>query len=122
VIGRLSDRQLDFLLSFRLPVWMIFVALTHRLQPQRAPAFSGDIQFQIAAGGRRQVWVVRIREGKASLRANASAEPALVLRASAPVFARVLSGELNAGAAALEGKLEFDGDFRSLDALLKMLS
>jgi len=122
MIASLSDSQLDALLSFRMLVWMVFAAMTRRLQPQKAPSFSGDVQFEITAGGRLQTWVVRVREEKAFLRTNPSPRPALVFRASAPVFARVLAGQLNAGAAALEGKLELDGDFRSLDALLKMLS
>jgi alkanesulfonate monooxygenase SsuD/methylene tetrahydromethanopterin reductase-like flavin-dependent oxidoreductase (luciferase family)/putative sterol carrier protein len=115
-----SDSQLDRLLSYPFVLRILLNGLRKQLKPERAPKFNGDIQYAIAANGSRQQWVLSVRNGRASLRSGASAYPKLVVRAPAAVFVRLLTGQMNAGAATLEGKLHLEGDLSALSQLGKM--
>jgi len=118
LVARLSDGQLDAMLSFRLVPWLMFEALSKRLHPDGR--FTADVQFEITARGRIQTWVIRIATTEVHLRTQASEKPSLIFRTTAPVLVRVLAGEINAGAAALEGRLDLEGDLHVLDKLLRM--
>jgi putative sterol carrier protein len=115
-----TDSQLDRLLSYPFVLRVLLDGLRRKLKPELAPKFNGDIQYQIAANGSQQQWILSIRDGHASLRSGVSADPKLVVRAPAAIFVRLLTGQMNAGAATLEGKLHLEGDLSALSQLGKM--
>lgn len=115
-----TDAQLHRLLGYPLVTRILLDGLRRKLKPALAPKFSGDVQYEIEANGSRQQWVLRIADGAASLRSGVSSSPRLVVRAAAPVFVRLLTGQINAGAATLEGKLHLEGDLSALAQLGKM--
>lgn len=116
-----SAEQLDRLLALPLAQRMLFEGVRRRLRPEQAPQFSGDIQYELDARGRKQTWVLAVHDGHADLRRTPSSNPRLILRAPAYVFARVLTGQWNAGAAVLERKMELEGDLNVLAQLGRML-
>jgi len=115
-----TDAQLHRLLSYPFATRILIDGLRRKLNPALAPKFSGDIQYVIEAGGTHQQWVLSIRDGAAHLRAGVAVTPKLVIRTTAPVFVRLLTGQVNAGAATLEGKLHLEGDISALAQLGKM--
>jgi len=66
-------------------------------------------------------WVLRLGGGQARLQSEPVASPSLVLRCRLSHFVRMLTGEIPAGAAALDGRLKMEGDYQAMIALLRML-
>jgi len=114
-----SDAQLDRWLSLPPVLWLIFQALRRRLDPSRSPRFQGEIQYELQ-GRRIHYWRLQILDGRIAAAAARSPDPQLTLRMSLPVFGRILIGQLNAGAAVLERKLEVEGDLAGLADLMRM--
>jgi putative sterol carrier protein len=55
--------------------------------------------------------VLRIGDGRATAHPGEAEDPAVTLRTTVPVFARVAAQELHPAKAMLEGTLEIEGDF-----------
>jgi alkanesulfonate monooxygenase SsuD/methylene tetrahydromethanopterin reductase-like flavin-dependent oxidoreductase (luciferase family)/putative sterol carrier protein len=109
VRGR-SDRGLERMFGSRAAQQALFRAMARRFEPRKAHGFSGDIQYELGANGAVRPWTMRVRGGRALVRPGPSPSPAVVLRAPVPVFIRILAQELSAARAAVEGRLEVEGD------------
>jgi putative sterol carrier protein len=117
VRGR-SEPQLERLMRFLAP--MIFKGMARAFRPARAYGFSGEIEYELLSNGTARKWVVRVADGKATARAGPSEHPTVVLRMSAPTFARVSAGILAPVTAVLERKIEAEGDLRLVNRLGEM--
>lgn len=115
-----SDAQLDRMLSYNFICKLLFDGMRKRLHPERDPKFSGEVQYEIATNGNKQSWVLEIRNGQVMVREGRASQPVLLIRAPANIFVRVLTGQVNAGAAAMEGKLYLEGDLNVLNHLERM--
>lgn len=114
-----SDRQLERL--FGPVLWLVFHRLGRAMDPGRAPAVIGDIQCDLEGSGQPRFWVLRVADGRVRVRQARSPAPLLTLRMSLPTFARILTGELPAATALLEGKLLAEGDVKALAGVGRML-
>ncbi len=116
-----SDAQLERLLGFRPILWLVFRGLERRLDASRAAGFAGDVQYELRGRGRTHRRILRVGAGRVAVLPGQSPQPRLTFRATLATFARLLAGELNPWAAAMEGKLELEGDLQVLADLHRML-
>lgn len=114
VRGR-SDRGLERMMPVLTP--LIFRGMARAFRPDRAFGFSGEIEYELQRNGKSKKWVVRIAGEKAIVKSGAAGHPSVVLRMSAPTFARISAGVLTPIAAVLEGKLKTEGDLQLLGRL-----
>ncbi len=117
VRGR-SDAQLERMMPFLAP--LIFHGMQRAFRPDRSFGFSGEIEYQLQTNGKSRNWVVRITDGKATSKSGSAEHPSVVLRMSAPTFARLSVGMLEPTAAVLEGKLNAEGDLRLVNRIGEM--
>jgi len=117
VRGR-SDRLLERMMPVLVP--MIFRAMERAFRPDRAFGFSGDIAYTLQTNGTAKNWVVRITDGRATVRQGAAEKPRLALKMSAPTFARLSAGLIEPVTAVLEGKLEAEGELRLMNRISEM--
>ncbi len=116
-----SDQRLAGLFSLRPVQWLVFEGLRSRLNVDKAGGFTGDIQYELIGNGRTHEWVVSIVNGSAKIATGRASRPVLTMRMPLEIFARLITGQVQAGAAAIDGRLELDGDYRALVSLMKML-
>jgi putative sterol carrier protein len=117
VTGR-SDKQLERMMPMLVP--MIFRAMERAFRPDRVFGFSGEIAYTLRTNGTAKNWVVRIAEGKATVKRGAAQNPRLALKMSAPTFARLSAGLIEPVTAVLEGKLEAEGELRLMNRISEM--
>jgi putative sterol carrier protein len=117
VKGR-SDAQIEKLMPLLGP--MIFRGMERAFRPDRALGFSGEIEYDLQKNGSVKKWAVRVADGKATVREGAAKKPRLLMRMSAPTFARLSAGELQPVTAVLEGKLEAEGELRLMNRIGEM--
>jgi len=117
VTGR-SDKQLERMMPMLVP--MIFRAMERAFRPDRVFGFSGEIAYTLRTNGTAKNWVVRIAEGKATVKQGAAQNPRLALKMSAPTFARLSAGLIEPVTAVLEGKLEAEGELRLMNRISEM--
>ena len=85
-------------------------AMPNYLIPEKATTTKATIQFDLSgdAGGK---WWVRIHDGKAESGKGDPGEPAnLTLLADAHDWVKIMTGEMDATAAFMQGKLKIKGD------------
>jgi putative sterol carrier protein len=99
---------------------MIFRGMEKAFRPDRAFGFSGEIEYNLRTNGSVKKWAVRVADGKASVREGAAEKPRLLMKMSAPTFARLSTGELQPVTAVLEGKLEAEGELRLMNRIGEM--
>ena len=110
VIRRAGDGRLDRLLGPR-GLRVLFGEMVRRFEPEAAQGFAGDILYELeAADGAVHRWTVTIAGDRARARPGTSEDPTVRLRTSVTDFARIAAGELDAGEALLEGRLDVFGD------------
>ena len=88
----------------------IVEAMPDYLIPEKAATTKATIAFDLSgdAGGK---WWVKIHEGKAESGKGDPAEPAnLTLLADAHDWVKIMSGQMDATAAFMQGKLKIKGD------------
>jgi putative sterol carrier protein len=117
VRGR-SDKQLERMMPFLAP--LIFKGMVRAFRPDRASGFSGEIEYILESNGKSRKWTVRVSDGKAIAKAGPANHPSMTLRMSAPTFMRVSAGILQPLTAALEKKLEVEGDLKLMTRLVEM--
>jgi alkanesulfonate monooxygenase SsuD/methylene tetrahydromethanopterin reductase-like flavin-dependent oxidoreductase (luciferase family)/putative sterol carrier protein len=119
VRGR-SDAQLERTIGSGPGMRMMFKGMERAFVPEKSRRFSGDIQYELNGSNGKREWVIRIDNGRAIARPGHVQEPAVTLRMSVPVFARIAAGELHAGKAMFEGQLQVEGDFEVAGRLAEM--
>jgi len=93
---------------------LLFGALTRRLDPAAAGAFAGEVGWELRrADGRVTRWtlVVDGPAARASARRGPATAPAVVVRVGVADLLRLATGELDAGRALLDGRLDLEGDY-----------
>jgi putative sterol carrier protein len=106
------------MMRFLAPV--IFKGMARAFRPDRAFGFSGEIEYELRINATSKKWVIRIARGKATAHTGPAEHPVVVLRMSAPTFARVSAGILAPITAVLERKVEVEGDLRLVNRLAEM--
>jgi alkanesulfonate monooxygenase SsuD/methylene tetrahydromethanopterin reductase-like flavin-dependent oxidoreductase (luciferase family)/putative sterol carrier protein len=119
-VRRRSDEQLERTIGSGPGLRMMFKGMERAFVPEKSRRFSGEIQYELNGSGGTREWVIRIDNGRAIASPGHAREPAVTLRMSVPVFARIAAGELHAGKAMFEGQLEVSGDFEVAGRLAEM--
>lgn len=110
VVRRSGDRRLERLLGGR-GLRAVFGEMCRRFRPQAAAGFAGDVLYELqAADGALHAWTVTVRGDRARARPGSSEAPAVRVRTSVADFARIATGELDAGEALLDRRLDVSGD------------
>jgi alkanesulfonate monooxygenase SsuD/methylene tetrahydromethanopterin reductase-like flavin-dependent oxidoreductase (luciferase family)/putative sterol carrier protein len=107
-----SDEQLERTIGTTPGLRMIFKGMERNFQSAKTGGFTGDIQYELTAGDATRRWIVHITDEGISTRPGTSGAPAVTLRMAVPTFARIVSGEIRAALAFMEGRIELDGDFQ----------
>ena len=111
-VRRSGDRGLEHTLGSRRGLARIFDGAAARFDPQRSDGFSGELQFDLRrATGAIDHWVITVAHDRATARPGTTEGPALTAQLSVADAIRILAGDLDAGAAILEGRLDLLGDF-----------
>jgi hypothetical protein len=93
---------------------LLFGALARRFDPAMAGGFAGEVGWALRrADGREEPWrlVVDGPAARASARPGTATAPVVVVRVGVADLVRLAAGELDAGRALLEGRLDLEGDF-----------
>lgn len=110
VVRRAGDGRLDRILGPR-GLRVLFGEMARRFEPGAAQGFAGDIVYELtAADGAVHPWTVTIAGERARAHPGMAEVPAVRLRTSVADFARIAAGELDAGEALLDGRLDVFGD------------
>lgn len=110
VVRRAGDGRLDRMLGPR-GLRVLFGEMARRFEPEAAQGFAGDVLYELeAADGEVHRWTVAIAGDGARASPGTSEDPAVRLRTSVADFARIAAGELDAGEALLDGRLDVFGD------------
>ena len=111
-VRRSGDRTLEHTLGSRRGLARIFAGAAERFDPAAADGFSGELQFDLRRStGTTSHWVITVARDRATARPGTTEGPALTAQLSAADAIRILAGELDAGAAILDGRLDLLGDF-----------
>jgi alkanesulfonate monooxygenase SsuD/methylene tetrahydromethanopterin reductase-like flavin-dependent oxidoreductase (luciferase family)/putative sterol carrier protein len=119
VRGR-SDEQLDRLVGSDAGLRVIFKGMEQAFVPERARGFSGAIQYELTSSRGMRRWAVQIDDGHAVAEPRTAGDPAVTIRTSVPVFARIAAREIHPAKAMLDGDFEVEGDFQVAQRLGEM--
>jgi putative sterol carrier protein len=93
-----------------------FESLPGRADPSKVSGMNNSYLFDIADAG---MWLVTVQDGVVSVR-EGEGEADATISASDENFRRILSGEQNATAAYMSGKLKIKGDMGAAMKLQKL--
>ena len=111
-VRRSGDRGLERTIGSERGLARVFAGAAARFDPGRAEGFTGELQFDLhRSSGALSHWVITVAHERATARPGATEGAALTARLSVADAVRILSGELDAGAAILDGRLDLLGDF-----------
>ena len=122
LLRRRTDDQLERLVGSGPALRAIFRGMERSYRPEAAQGFTGEIQYDLAGKDGSRHWNVRVEKDRALAAPGRAATPAVTLRMSVPTFARILTRELEAGRAFLDGKLEVEGDLHLASRLAQMFA
>ena len=110
-VRRSDDRRLERTIGTAPGLRLLFSAMRSRFVPSAAAGFTGDVLYDLrSADGRVRPWTVTITPDRALARPGRPPEPRLTVRLTVADLARLAGGELDAGSALLEGRLDLEGD------------
>jgi alkanesulfonate monooxygenase SsuD/methylene tetrahydromethanopterin reductase-like flavin-dependent oxidoreductase (luciferase family) len=89
---------------------VFFAGMVRAFDPGMAMGFEGELEFRLRRGEEETPWTIEIRDGRAHVRPERARRPVVAIRIGAADFLRLLAGERQAPALALDGRLEIDGD------------
>ena len=120
VRGR-TDAQLARIFGNDRGMKLIFKGMEKAFVPEKSNNFAGDIQYEFT-GGRNgsQGWIVHIADGHIETLPGHASEPALTMKTSVPMFARMAAQVVHPAKAMMEGDLEVTGDFELATRLAEM--
>ncbi len=111
-VRRSGDRRLERTLGSPRGLARVFAGAAARFDPAGADGFSGELQFDLRrSSGTMSHWVIAVAHDRATARPGTTEGPALTAQLSVADAIRILAGELDAGAAMLDGRLDLLGDF-----------
>ena len=111
-VRRSGDRPLERTFGSRRGLARIFAGAAERFDPDGADGFSGALQFDLRrSSGAVSHWVIVVAHDRATARPGTAEGPALTAQLSVADAIRILTGDLDAGTAILEGRLDLLGDF-----------
>ena len=111
-VRRSGDRRLERTVASDRGLARAFRAAAARFDPERSGGFTGTIRFDLRRStGEVGHWAITVAHGRATAAPGAVEGPALTVQVSAADAVRILAGELDVGAAILEGRLDLLGDF-----------
>jgi alkanesulfonate monooxygenase SsuD/methylene tetrahydromethanopterin reductase-like flavin-dependent oxidoreductase (luciferase family) len=111
VRGR-SDDQIERSVGSRAGLRLVFNAMARSFRPENALGFRGDIEYDLQTSGGPRPWVISVDGDRAAARPGRSADPALRIRTTLPVFARMVAMELPPAKAWMEQQVQIEGDFQ----------
>lgn len=112
VLDRGSPQLVRRTVTSEAAMLVVFRGMARSLRgAARAGDLRGDLQFDLEGPrGTRRAWTVSAGPLRAVARRGPSSAPTLVLRTTADDLLRLVSGDLDAGDALLEGRLDLEGD------------
>jgi hypothetical protein len=120
-VRRAGDRRLEQTAGSARGLGLLFAAMAQQFRPDKAGAFSGELQWDLRrSDGRTVSWTIAAGPEGAKARPGAAAAPALVTRMSVVDFLRVAGRQLDPGKALLTGRLDLEGDFALASRLGEM--
>jgi alkanesulfonate monooxygenase SsuD/methylene tetrahydromethanopterin reductase-like flavin-dependent oxidoreductase (luciferase family) len=111
-VARLSDSQLELLMGWPVPRWVLFEAMALSFRPRMAFGFEGEIQYELTTSGNGRApdpWTIVISDGRARARRGAARDAAVTLRIGVVDLLGLAAGA-NPGAALLDGRASVEGD------------
>jgi alkanesulfonate monooxygenase SsuD/methylene tetrahydromethanopterin reductase-like flavin-dependent oxidoreductase (luciferase family) len=120
VSGR-SDAQLDWIFSSTPGQALIFRGMQRAFLPERAVGVRGTVQYEVRGRRGTQHWVLRIADQRLVVEQAREPRPTVTFRLPAAILARMAAGQTTAGAAAMLGKLQIEGDLKLAAKLGEML-
>ncbi|HYW87310.1 MAG TPA: LLM class flavin-dependent oxidoreductase [Chloroflexota bacterium] len=120
VSGR-SDAQLEWIFSSTPGQALIFRGMQRAFLPERAVGVRGTVQYEVRGRRGTQHWVLRIADQRLVVEQAREPRPTVTFRLPAAILARMAAGQTTAGAAAMLGKLQIEGDLKLAAKLGEML-
>ncbi|MEV4423552.1 SCP2 sterol-binding domain-containing protein, partial [Patulibacter sp. NPDC049589] len=112
VLDRGSPRLVRRTIASEAAMLVVFRGMARSLRSAaRSGDLRGDLQFDLVGPrGSRRAWTVSAGPLRAVARRGPAPAPTLVLRTTADDLLRLVSGQLDAGDALLDGRLDLEGD------------
>lgn len=112
VLDRGSPQLVRRTVASEAAMLVVFRGMARSLRTAaRAGDLRGDLQFDLVGPrGTRRAWTVSAGPLRAVARRGPSSAPTLVLRTTPDDLLRLVSGDLDAGDALLDGRLDLEGD------------
>jgi len=120
VNGR-TDAQLDWIFGSAAGQGLIFRGMQRAFLPDRAAGVRGTVQYEVTGRRGTRHWVLRIADQRLVVEQAREPHPTVTFRVPAPLLARMAAGQTTAGAAAMLGQLQIDGDLKLAGRLGEML-
>src|SRR5438309_9302235 len=94
------------------------------IHPERSLGFRGDNHYIPTAenGKGDQAWVLHLNEHRAKVRRGRAPNPAVTITMGIPTFGRIISRDINPGAALMDDKLRIEGDFQVASRMGEMFA
>ncbi|MDN3356726.1 LLM class flavin-dependent oxidoreductase [Actinomadura sp. DC4] len=89
---------------------VFFTAMARAFDAEAAMGFEGEIEIRLRRVSEETAWTFRIEAKKARVRAGAAGDPVVSVRTGAADFLRLVAGEAQPPALALDGRLDVAGD------------
>ncbi|MFY9487900.1 MAG: LLM class flavin-dependent oxidoreductase [Solirubrobacterales bacterium] len=120
MVGRMSDKQLEWTVGTPVGVRLLFKSLEQMYRPDRAGKFSGDIEFTLKTAHGPEVWTLTCDSRGAVSRRGASPDARLHVHTKLTDFLRIGTGNADPGRALIEGRIDIKGDFEAAARLTEM--
>jgi alkanesulfonate monooxygenase SsuD/methylene tetrahydromethanopterin reductase-like flavin-dependent oxidoreductase (luciferase family) len=89
---------------------VFFGAMARAFDPAMAMGFAGEVEFRLRRAGQESAWTFEIGADRARVRAGTAEDPVVSVRTGAADFLRLVAGEAQPPALALDGRLDIVGD------------
>jgi alkanesulfonate monooxygenase SsuD/methylene tetrahydromethanopterin reductase-like flavin-dependent oxidoreductase (luciferase family) len=99
---------------------VFFAAMARAFDPKAAMGFEGEVEFRLRRANDETVWTFRVRKDRARVRAGAAGDPVVSVRTGAADFLRLVAGEAQPPALALDGRLDIVGDLAAAPRIGEM--
>jgi alkanesulfonate monooxygenase SsuD/methylene tetrahydromethanopterin reductase-like flavin-dependent oxidoreductase (luciferase family)/putative sterol carrier protein len=120
-VRRSSDDRLERTVGSERGLKLVFGAMAHAYEPDKAHGFAGELQYDLRRGdGTVMRWTVRVDPRRATAHPGAASAPALTLKMTVADFLRMAAQDLDAGKALLTARLDLEGDFSLAQRLGEM--